>query len=91
MKRAVSSTVCVDREGKHPIVDVNKARPSSDFLETGIDLAKIKETLREIMHQDDAAEIIAKSADTTLNVIGSNQSPGDEKSCRINNSTRKIS
>ena len=70
MKRAASCSVSVDKEGKHPIVDVMKERPSSDFLETGFDLKKIKETLKDLMSYDDAAEIIAKSADTSKNVIG---------------------
>ena len=60
----------MDKEGKHPIVDVMKARPNSDFLETGIDLSRIRNTLKDLMHHDDAEEIIAKSADTTLNIIG---------------------
>ena len=70
MKKARSSSVTVDKEGKHPIVDITKARPRSDFLETGIDLSQIKDKLKDLMHHDDAEEIIAKSADSTLKVIG---------------------
>ena len=70
MRRIAHSSVSVDKEGKHPIVDVTKPRPKSDFLETGIDFDKIKKTLKEIVHHDDAEEIIVKSATASLDILG---------------------
>ena len=45
-------------------------RPREEGFHLGETVARWRSRMREMMKEDDAAELIAKSADTTLGVIG---------------------
>ena len=45
-------------------------RPREEGYQLGETIARWRSRIREMMKEDDAAELIAKSADTTLGVIG---------------------
>ena len=81
VRMGVESLVVTDREGKHPIVAVDRPREEevgvvervvgvvreAEVLET---VAGWRARLLAMMETDDAAEQIAKFTDSTLGVIG---------------------
>jgi hypothetical protein len=68
----MESRALLEREGKHPIVEVDG--PREEPLQLGETVARWRDRLRAIMQEDDAAERIARATDSTLGVIGG---PGD--------------
>ena len=71
-KPELATRVGVDNEGKHPIVsvDVPSLEPPGRALELGETVARWRSRLQDMMITDDAAELIARAADTTMGVIG---------------------